>query len=422
MRIPAALAAAVLVGLIAAPTAQAADNPIDLTATPSSPSAVDLSWNPDLTDVTYARNGEDTSRTGDWTGHAGNSDGEDLTRLQAGKDYRFTVTGKLDGRKVAQTVTYTVPGNAEVSTQPVTETTPASDATTGPLNWISGASGPDIGSGVFGNWRGLDVPLAATWADNPTAAQTFGQLDPGGEYGAWGGSLNVAVGFGGTDTTWAKAAAGDADGPWRKSLRTLGEKWGKLPHQDGATLYIRFAHEANGDWYDWRFAGSNPNDVKAAWVRYSNMAHDIIPGVKLVFSMNKDSVGLGRAWTDFWPGSEAAQILDADVYDSGRAWVDELNLREGDGAPIGVGAYLDQARAFGVPFGVSEWSGRFNVEGDDPSWFEGMHAFFKENGRGWRAGSALYEIGYNDTVNDRNFNVYGDTNGPKSAEVYRQLW
>nr|WP_246316350.1 glycosyl hydrolase [Kineococcus aurantiacus] len=258
------------------------------------------------------------------------------------------------------------------------------------------------------------------------------QLDAGAELGAWCGSLDVAVGAFSTGG-WAQAAAGGHDEVWRRSLTVLRDKWSALQERcrrDGDAsanrLFVRFAHEANGDWYDWSFGDTDPEVVKAAWARYRRLQREVLPAAQLVMSVNRESVGSSRPWTDYFPGSDVVDVLGVDYYNqfpyvaTQARWDASVDDTSG-GEPVGLGAHLDFARSVGLPLSVGEWSG--NAEnGDSPVFVENMHRFFVEHG-GSGAGQVLYEVQFNvDRDGGRWSLTPGSTRMPRSAQAYAALF
>ncbi|WP_095977346.1 glycosyl hydrolase [Melittangium boletus] len=292
--------------------------------------------------------------------------------------------------------------------------------TAGP--WLSGASGVGVASGSFATWRGSAVKIAATWSDNNTAAANFWQLDSGAEFGAWQQSLDMAVGAIDSGETWAKAATGTYDARWRQSLTTLKNKWGSRP----GTVYIRFAHEMNGNWYPWKVTASDATSFIAAWKRYRALQKEIFPAAKLVFNVNRESVSSGIDWRKTFPGAAYVDVMGVDYYNQYpyvadvATWNSSLLQTDGYGAPKGLAKHLEFAKSVGLPLSISEWSGNAD-NGDSVVWIEQMHAFFKANG-GTGAGKLLYECLFNVDRDNRRWILNPNTRMPNSAARYQQLF
>ncbi|WNG35315.1 hypothetical protein F0U60_17925 [Archangium minus] len=292
--------------------------------------------------------------------------------------------------------------------------------TSGP--WMSGASGQGVPSGAFATWRGSAVKIAGSWSDNNLNAANFWQLDPSGEYGSWQQSIDIAVGAFDSGESWAAAASGAYDARWRQSLNTLKTKWGSRP----GTVYIRFAHEMNGNWYPWKVTASDATSFITAWKRYRALQKEIFPAAKLVFSVNRESVSSGIDWRKTFPGAAYVDVMSVDYYNqypyvaTVTDWNNSIQQTDGYGAPKGLAKHLEFARSVGLPLAISEWSGNAD-NGDSTVWIEQMHNFFKVNG-GTGAGKVLYEILFNVDRDNRRWILYPYTRMPNSAARYQQLF
>ena len=290
------------------------------------------------------------------------------------------------------------------------------------IAWLSGASGEGVASGQFATWRGDPLSIAGTWADNNQGMVELPQLQPGGEFGSWNESLDIAIGAIGDDETWAEAAEGAYEGRWRQSLTNLRQLWGD---RDG-TLFIRFAHEMNGNWYAWSVDAGNHQDFIRAWQRFRALQQEIFPESQLVFCVNRESVGNGMDWREAFPGAENVDVFGVDYYNnfpySGdrAAWVSSVDDVDGYGAPKGLRAHLDFARSVGLPLAVPEWSGNA-LEGDSPAFMEAMNAFLQANA-GDGPGEVLYDILFNVDGYEGKFILYPETLMPESAAAYQRLW
>ena len=289
-------------------------------------------------------------------------------------------------------------------------------------DWKSGASGVGVADGSLATWRGTPLEISATWVDNTRAASNAWQLDPNGQFGSWQKDLDIAVGAFDAGGSWAAAASGAYDANWRTSLETLKRKWGSRP----GTLYIRLAHEMNGNWYPWKVNSSNSQQFITAWKRYRALQQQIFPKSKLVFCVNRESIGTGIDWRKTFPGAQYVDVLGVDYYNQWpyAATVEQfrssLNQVDRYGAPKGLGAHLAFARSVGKPLAIGEWSGHAD-NGDGPGFIQGMNEFFKANG-GTGAGQFLYEVQFNVDKDNRRWLLHGNTRMPKSAATYRDLF
>ncbi|KQS68813.1 hypothetical protein [Modestobacter sp. Leaf380] len=292
-----------------------------------------------------------------------------------------------------------------------------------PLTWASGGSGPTAADGSFAAWRGTPTQIAGTWCDNNQAMLGLWQLRPGFELGAWQGDLDIAVGAIGPGESWAAAATGAYDGRWRQSLTELRRLWSGRPGQ----LYIRFAHEFNGNWYDWSVTGASVADFRASWIRYRALQQEVFPESDLVFSPNSET----NYWSDLdwrtaFPGRQYVDVMAVDYYNmwpytGTAAQFDAASLAyDRWGAPRGLKRHQEFAASVGLPFAVAEWGN--NAEfGDSPAYIEGMNAFFRAHaGRG--PGQLVYDIYFNVLWDGNPFALYPSTNAPGAAEAYRRVF
>lgn len=293
---------------------------------------------------------------------------------------------------------------------------------TGPT-WMSGASGAGVADREFEQWRGSPVAIAGTWADNNWAQTHLPQLRPGGEYGNWPHDLEIAVGAIGPGETWAAAARGAYDGRWSRSLQEIARLWGDRP----GTIYLRFAHEFNGDWFPWSVTAATKEDFIAGWQRYRALQQRYFPDAALVFSPNNQTAfGNDLDWRTAFPGAENVDVVSVSYFNGypgaqTAAEFDALSLAyDRHGAPQGIRRHLEFAAAVGLPFAVSEWGIHADF-GDSPVYMQQMDQFFRANA-GTGPGRISYEILYN-VVNPRNpFALMPATNVPEAAEVYARLW
>jgi hypothetical protein len=74
-----------------------------------------------------------------------------------------------------------------------------------------------------------------------------------------------------------------------------------------STVYVRFAHEMNGNWYPW---GQKPDSYKAAFQRVAQRVHARAPNAQMVFSPNVDH----GVFADYYPGDVAVDYMALDGY------------------------------------------------------------------------------------------------------------
>ncbi|RBY87381.1 glycosyl hydrolase [Blastococcus sp. TF02A-26] len=247
-------------------------------------------------------------------------------------------------------------------------------------------------------------------------------LDPGQEYGAWDQSIDIAIGAISADESWAAAATGAYDARWQQSLENMRAAWGAR----AGTVFIRFAHEMNSNWYPWSVSAGEERDFITAWGRFRALQQRIFPAAKLVFCVNRESVGTGFDWRRTFPGAGQVDVMGVDYYNqypyvsSAADWAASVRQTDGYGAPKGLQAHLDFARSVGLPLAVSEWSGKAS-KGDSPAFVQGMHDFFAANAGGG-AGQLLYEIQFNVDMDGDDYRLFGGGRLPLSAARYRDLF
>ncbi|WP_222262209.1 glycoside hydrolase family 26 protein [Modestobacter marinus] len=288
--------------------------------------------------------------------------------------------------------------------------------------WLSGASGDGVADGSFAKWRGSPVTVGGTWADNNEAMTELWQLDPGGEFGKWNQALDIAIGAIGDGESWQQAANGAYDQRWRESLTNLKAKWGNRT----APLFIRFAHEMNGNWYTWSVDEQDKDAFIAAWRHFRELQKEIFPAAKLVFCVNRESVGSGFDWRESFPGAQYVDVMAVDYYNqypyvaTAADWAKSLTATDGHGAPKGLQKHLEFARSVGLPLAVPEWSGNAD-EGDSAAFIQGMGNFFRTNAGGG-AGQIAYDVMFNIDKDGGRWLLYGDTRMPASASAYQSAF
>ncbi|MFC3686825.1 hypothetical protein [Aquipuribacter hungaricus] len=288
--------------------------------------------------------------------------------------------------------------------------------------WLSGASGSRVADGEVAAWRGRELDLVGTWADTPDASVALYELQPDGPLAGWTGAMDIAVGALGPGESWSDAAAGAYDERWAGSLTALAAL-----RAGAGTTFVRFAHEANGDWYDWSVDAASAADFRTAWGRYRGLQQEHMPDARLVFCPNSQSVGTGADWRETFPGADAVDLLAVDHYNqypfvsTPEAFEEELGAVDGWGAPRGLARHAEFAAEVGLPFAVPEWSSNSEL-GDSAVFVEQMHGFFARYG-GEGPGQLVYEVLFNvEEFDDGKFALHPRTAMPDAAAAYRDLW
>ena len=122
-----------------------------------------------------------------------------------------------------------------------------------------------------------------------------------------------------------RAARGDYDayvGTWATRLRAfVSGPNGHLGDDDDRRVYLRLAHEMNGDWYPWGAAVGNnsPGDYVRMWLRVRAMfAQQGLDArtVQWIWAVNHEDVGSWRA-EDYYPGDAHVDWIGIDGYNWG---------------------------------------------------------------------------------------------------------
>lgn len=135
----------------------------------------------------------------------------------------------------------------------------------------------------------------------------------------------------------------------------------------GGPLFIRFAHEPNGDWYGWSGVRSSTATYIGAFRRVRDIFRREGSAAAFVFSVNYEDVP-AEDWNRFenyYPGDEYADVIGLDAYNwkgarAGAAW-------QGPGRMLSS-AYERSVRAFpSKPIFLTE-TAACRGAGDRPAW------------------------------------------------------
>jgi len=285
--------------------------------------------------------------------------------------------------------------------------------------WLSGASGEGTNDGTFASWRGTPQPIFGSWSDDNANMQNFWQMDSNipNNYAGWTGSGDIAVGaFTDDGQTWAGAASGAYDAMWTNCLMMAKSKWTAISR---GTLYLRFAHEWNGNWYHWSVDSANIANFQAAWARFRALQQQIFPACKLVCCINGETNGQTYNWVNALPDSSSYDILGVDYYSN--HWL-YTAAYDGNGGPRRLDTIKAAAVSIGKPISVSEW-GNNSDSGDHPEYIAAMHDFYALNA-GTGPGQVLYDIYFNVIWSPNKFGLYPEaqTLAPNAASMYKQLF
>lgn len=334
--------------------------------------------------------------------------------------HRATVTTTRP--PVTRTTTRTAPATTPSSASPTARTSAPAAVSAG---WHSGATGPGAVDGTLAKLRGGRMQIIGVFAD--TTAQVQATLPALGTLKNYNGDVDIALG-GLTDDTpesWAQAAKGAYLNRWRQAARTLRTaRAGKT-----GTVYVRFAHEFNADWFPWRVTSQNVADFRRSWKIFHDVLASEFPQAELVFCANtggRSNIGIEQ----MWPGDDIVDVVAVDVHTgweptNATAWQQQLDDTASDGSPRGLGAWLSFARRHDKPLAVSRWGlDPGGATTDDGSRVRLMHAFLSSNAaaRGQNpAGRVIYDIFFNYANGTDSRSQLTDPRNTNSAQAYRSL-
>ncbi|WP_456592893.1 glycosyl hydrolase [Blastococcus sp. SYSU DS1024] len=232
--------------------------------------------------------------------------------------------------------------------------------------------------------------------------------------------MDIAIGAIDDGETWEAASTGAYDTRWRNALEDLRRLWGK---REG-TLYIRFAHEMNSNWYPWAVDAGDSEEFIAAWRRFRAIQQEVFPAAKLVFCVNRESIGTGIDWRVTFPGSDYVDVMGVDYYnqwpyvDTAEGWTSSLHAVDSFGAPKGLAQHLEFAREVGLPLAIPEWAS-VPSQGDSAIYVEQFRQYLGAHA-GAGPGQILYEILFNVLrANGDDYRFYGGAGMPASSGAYR---
>ncbi|MBP2456459.1 beta-mannanase [Clavibacter michiganensis] len=166
----------------------------------------------------------------------------------------------------------------------------------------------------------------------------------------------------------ASIIAGDHDAYLRQ--------WGSELAAWGGPVYLRYAHEMNGDWYPWADGvnGNAPGSYAAAWKH----VHDVVVGagatnVRWVWTPNVPYTG-STALAGLYPGDAYVDVVGLDGYNwgtgiTGHSWVQPADL-------FGPGLERLRGIAPGKPIIVAETASS-EVGGSKAQWDQDLVAYLQ---------------------------------------------
>jgi hypothetical protein len=282
---------------------------------------------------------------------------------------------------------------------------------------------------AFGAWRGEPTTIFGCWADSRTSAAVQATPDCIKGAGSWTGDIDLAVGMITNGESISAAASGAYEARWRSMVTGIRANWGNK-----RTIYIRPAHEFNGNWFPWSVTPSNVNQWKQAWIRYHNIIKTELKdkgyNAKVVLSYNWDSHNSGVSVDTVWPGDQYVDVVGVDKYDvwwgtnppttinTLARWNEDLGRTDHSGN-MGLNEWKKFATSHGKPLGFPEWGLSDKTAGDNPFWIQQMHSWFAANA-GSGPGQVLYEVYFNISGYGAT-KLYPNPESPNAAEKYRSL-
>ncbi|PLW12059.1 hypothetical protein PCANC_17652 [Puccinia coronata f. sp. avenae] len=92
----------------------------------------------------------------------------------------------------------------------------------------------------------------------------------------------------------------------------------QMLNAQGITVWLRFAHEMNGDWYVW---GQKPALFLEKWKLVTNAVRSVAPKTLMLWAPNsgfgKDHDALLGGYTKYWPGGELVDMIGLSFYHYG---------------------------------------------------------------------------------------------------------
>lgn len=260
--------------------------------------------------------------------------------------------------------------------------------------WSSGVCADD--PAAFGTWRGETVSVLGMFADASVAAQreVYHFVN-----GAKNPACDVDLSLGGPiEHTWAETAAGAEVPLWKEQAALIRSNWRYR------TVYLRFAHEANGTWMPWSVAPKELTAYKASFRKFVQTMRTELRGknVKIVYAPN---FGSWRYTPDaMFPGADVVDVIGVSMYewtlyDTAAKWKSFAK------SSIGPAYWQSFAKRKGRPMALSEWGAR------SPYFLRSMNTWMRAN-----AGSGAGKFLYDCYLNTTEFRLAGS-----AASTYRAL-
>lgn len=285
------------------------------------------------------------------------------------------------------------------------------------LPWLSGVACPPPG---MDRWRGRRFDTAwfgmpnSSW-DAMLAAAGSGTLR---SRAAAAPQLVVSLPLLPLSSSMQHAAC--ASGAFDGYFRGIGAA---LRANGAGTAVIRLGKEANRGRppYGYSSAGQLPA-YRGCFQHASRALKQGAPQLTIEWTNARQTLSSVNA-LDAYPGGDVVDIIGVHYYNNPGLgtiatqadWDTEYTETYPSGGPLGLGAWLDAARARGKRLAVSEWGlwGTSSVA-DTPVYVENMFRFFRTH-----ASQLAYESYFQCAALHQ---MYPSTKFPRASGTYRQLW
>lgn len=135
----------------------------------------------------------------------------------------------------------------------------------------------------------------------------------------------------------------------------------------GKPVFLRFAHEMNGDWYPWAGAKIGPEKYQDLFRYVRKIFHEAGAGnVRWIFSINTENVPSENAYRACYPGDRFVDYVGLDGYNWG---ISQKWSRWRDFGNLFSGVYQDVVSGYRKPVIISEFSST-SSGGDKAGWIE----------------------------------------------------
>ncbi len=144
-------------------------------------------------------------------------------------------------------------------------------------------------------------------------------------------------------------------------------KFAQKIREVGKPVFLRFAHEMNGDWYPWAGQKIGPLTYQKIFKHVHQIfAQENATNVRWVFSINVENVPSENEYILCYPGERYVDYIGLDGYNWGttQPWSQWKSFRE-----VFSGVYREVVQRYGKPVIISEFSST-SKGGDKALWIK----------------------------------------------------